>query len=240
MMVAQLSGDVTMGSPYHPRVKICCIQSIEEADLAIRYGASAIGLVSDMPSGPGPIPETSIAEIASAVPPGVATFLLTCREDAGAIIDQQRECRANTIQIVDRLRSGSYDDIRAALPGVSLVQVIHVRGPEALEEAAEAAARGASGLLLDSGNPSLPKRELGGTGRTHDWLLSERIVAESPLPVFLAGGLTAGNVYAAIERVRPYGVDVCSGVRTEGRLDEGKLAAFVGAVAEAGRRLPCR
>ncbi|MBC7264836.1 MAG: phosphoribosylanthranilate isomerase [Chloroflexi bacterium] len=208
-----------------PRVKICCIASISEAWTAIRYGASAVGLVSEMPSGPGPIDEALIAEIARQLPPAIGSFLLTSRQDAAEIIAQQKRCGVNTIQLCDRLVSGSYADLRAAMPGVALVQVIHVTGWEALDEA-RAVAPHVNGILLDSGRPSLPVKELGGTGRTHDWAISRRIREEVDVPVFLAGGLRPDNVAEAIRQVRPYGVDVCTGVRTNGVLDEGKLAAF--------------
>jgi phosphoribosylanthranilate isomerase len=208
-----------------PRVKICCISSVEEARLAIRYGAAAIGLVSEMPSGPGVIPDSLIAEIAASVPPAVATFLLTCRQDAAAIVEQQRRCRTNTIQICDRLERGSYTDMREALPGIALVQVIHVCGAEALAEALAIAPQ-VDAILLDSGNQSLAVKELGGTGRAHDWAISARIREEVGAPLFLAGGLRAENVREAIERIRPFGIDVCSGVRTDGKLDERKLDAL--------------
>jgi phosphoribosylanthranilate isomerase len=208
-----------------PRVKICCISSVEEAWLAIRYGASALGLVSEMPSGPGVIPESLIAEIAAVVPPGVATFLLTCKQDVSSIIAQQRRCGVNTIQICDRLEEGSYDEMRAAMPGISLVQVIHVGGEESIEEAMFVREH-VDAVLLDSGNQSLAVKELGGTGRAHDWSISARIRQRLDVPVFLAGGLKAENVREAVEQVRPFGVDLCSGVRTNGKLDEEKLAAF--------------
>jgi phosphoribosylanthranilate isomerase len=208
-----------------PRVKICCIASIAEAWLAIDHGASAVGLVSAMPSGPGPIAEELIAEIAATIPPGVSSFLLTCQQDVAAIVDQQRRLRVNTIQICDRLPAGSYARLREELPGVSLVQVVHVTGPEAVDEAI-ALAPEVDAILLDSGNQSLPIKELGGTGRTHDWSLSRTIREEIDAPLFLAGGLRPENVVAAIEEVRPFGIDVCSGLRTEGRLDPQKLAAF--------------
>ena len=208
-----------------PRVKICCMASVEEMWLAIEHGASAVGLVSAMPSGPGPIPEELIAEIAAKVPPGVSSFLLTCQESAEAIIDQQRRLRVNTIQICDRLPVGSYRRLRQALPGVSLVQVIHVTGPEAVDEAV-AIAPEVDAILLDSGNQSLPIKELGGTGRTHDWRLSRAIREAIDVPLFLAGGLKPENVAEAILAVRPFGIDVCSGLRTEGRLDPQKLEAF--------------
>jgi phosphoribosylanthranilate isomerase len=212
------------------RVKICCIRSVDEARLAIRRGAAAIGLVSAMPSGPGVIDEALIAEIAAAVPPAVRTFLLTSRVDAEAIIDQHERCRPTTLQLCDRLPVGELARLRAALPGVALVPVIHVTGDASREEAREVVPF-ADLLLLDSGNPALVVKELGGTGRVHDWSVSARIVAESRVPVFLAGGLSPDNVGAAIRAVRPYGVDLCSSVRTADALDEGKLARFMQAVA---------
>jgi phosphoribosylanthranilate isomerase len=193
--------------------------------MAIESGASAVGLVSAMPSGPGPIPEELIAEIARVVPPGVASFLLTCKQDVESIIDQQRRSGVNTIQICDRLVDGSYVDLRRALPGVSLVQVIHVTGPESVDEAQMIAPQ-VNAILLDSGNQSLQIKELGGTGRTHDWTLSRRIRETIDVPLFLAGGLTPENVAEAIRTVEPFGVDVCSGLRTEGKLDGNKLRAF--------------
>ena len=197
--------------------------------MAIEHGASAIGLVSAMPSGPGPIPEDLIAEIAATIPPGVSSFLLTCRQDVDAIVDQQRRLRVNTIQICDRLPPRSYARLREALPGVSLVQVVHVTGPESVEEAI-AIAPEVDAILLDSGNQSLPIKELGGTGRTHDWNLSRAIREAIEAPLFLAGGLKPENVAEAIRAVQPYGIDVCSGLRTEGKLDPQKLAAFFEAV----------
>ena len=209
-----------------PRVKICCIAGIEEAWMAIDAGANAIGLVSAMPSGPGPIPEELIAEIAATVPPGVSSFLLTCLQDAESIIDQQRRLRVNTIQICDRLSEHAHRKLRDALPGVSLVQVVHVTGPESVDEAI-AVAPHVDAVLLDSGNQSLAIKELGGTGRTHDWNLSRRIREAIEVPMFLAGGLNPANVAQAIREVQPFGIDVCSGLRTNGALDQQKLTAFI-------------
>jgi phosphoribosylanthranilate isomerase len=208
-----------------PRVKICCIGSVEEAWMAIDAGASAVGLVSAMPSGPGPIPEDLIAEIAATIPPGVSSFLLTCLQNAASIVEQQRRLRVNTIQICDRLTQGSYQDLRQALPGVALVQVVHVTGPEAVDEAI-AVAPMVDAILLDSGNQSLAIKELGGTGRTHDWTLSRKIREAIEVPLFLAGGLNPSNVAAAIREVQPFGIDVCSGLRTNGRLNRDRLEAF--------------
>src|SRR5215813_9483169 len=146
-----------------PRVKICCISSAEEASLAVRYGASALGLVSAMPSGPGVIPDNLIAEIAATVPLDEARLVAT--------------------------------------------QV--------------------SAILLDSGNQSLTVKELGGTGRVHDWTVSRAIRAAIDIPLYLAGGLNASNVAEAVHAVGPFALDICSGVRTDGWLDEEKLGAFM-------------
>lgn len=214
------------------RLKVCCIADVEEAQTAIRLGADALGLVSAMPSGPGVIAEELIAEVAAAVPPPVATFLLTSLQDADAIIEQQRRCRTNTLQLCDRLSEGAHDRLRAALPGVALVQVVHVEGEASVKEAL-AAAPHVDALLLDSGRPDAATKELGGTGRTHDWAHSRAIRDCAGVPVFLAGGLRVHNVGAAVRHVEPFGVDLCSGVRTDGRLDEAKLRAFVEALHAA-------
>ena len=211
------------------RVKICCIASVNEARMAIDHGADAIGLVSAMPSGPGPIAEELIAEIARSVPASIGTFLLTCKQDVSSIIAQQQFVRVNTIQICDRLVEGSYDELRNALPGVKLVQVIHVTGNESVDEAI-AIAPFVDSILLDSGNQSLAVKELGGTGRVHDWRLSRRIRESIDVPLFLAGGLRPENVAQAIEEDRPFGVDVCSSLRPKGSLDRDLLALFFNAI----------
>jgi phosphoribosylanthranilate isomerase len=180
----------------HPRIKVCCIASVDEARLAIAHGASALGLVSAMPSGPGPIDEALIAEIAAHVPPPIATFLLTCATDAETILAQQRRCRTNTLQLVDAVPVDTLRRLRCELPGVALVQVIHVR----------------------------------------DWAVSRRIVETAGKPVFLAGGLKPENVAEAVAQVRPFGLDLCSGIRSDGRLDATKLERFVAAAGIASSR----
>jgi len=213
-----------------PRVKICCIRSAEEARLAIRSGAAALGLVSEMPSGPGVIPEERIAEIARQIPPPVASFLLTSLREPAAIIAQQQRLGATTLQLCDEVGPEAHRELRDALPGIGIVQVVHVMGPGALEEA-ERLAPAVDALLLDSGNPRLDVKQLGGTGRAHDWRISRRIREVVEVPVFLAGGLTPENAARAVDEVGPFGVDICSGVRTDGRLDPLKLARFFDAVA---------
>ena len=215
----------------NPRVKICCIASVEEMQMAVAYGASAVGLVSAMPSGPGPIPEEAIAEIAARIPPPVASFLLTSKQDAPSIVAQQKKCRTNTIQLCDEIGQRTYRELRESLPGVSLVQVIHVNGSESVREAV-AVSVFVDAILLDSGSPTAAVKVLGGTGRVHDWKMSKAIREAVDIPIFLAGGLRAENVSRAISEVAPFALDVCSGVRTEGKLDERKLSQFFRAVRE--------
>ncbi len=207
------------------KVKICCINSIAEAKMATSYGASAIGLVGRMPSGPGPIEDELIKSIAITIPPPIATFLLTCETSAEQIINHHQRTFTNTIQLVDELHEKEYALIKKALPAIKLVQVIHVIDEGSVEQAIKVS-ENVDAILLDSGNPKLTIKELGGTGRTHDWKLSRKIKESINIPLFLAGGLNAENVRQAIDVVNPYGVDVCSGVRTNGQLDENKLKAF--------------
>ncbi|MBS0507642.1 MAG: phosphoribosylanthranilate isomerase [Proteobacteria bacterium] len=215
-----------------PRVKICCISSVGEARLAVQMGASALGLVSHMPSGPGVIPDELIAEIARSVPPPVATFLLTSLREADAIVQQHAVCQTSTLQLVDSVAISEIQKLRRQLPSVKLVQVIHVMGDESFEEA-KAVAEFIDALLLDSGNPTLEVKELGGTGRVHDWEVSRKICQQIDCPVFLAGGIRAANVREAIQAVQPFGLDLCSSVRNDGKLSEERLGEFMRAVRSA-------
>ena len=219
--------------PVHPvRVKVCCIASREEARLAVAHGASALGLVGWMPSGPGVLEEPLIRDIADGVPPGVSRFLLSCAQDVATLAEQARRAGVDTLQVVDALHPDALLALRTALPGVRLVQVVHVRGPESVDEAL-ALAPLVDALLLDSGNPAAAVKELGGTGRVHDWALSRTIRERAPVPVWLAGGLTPRNVRDALAAVRPFGLDVCSGLREDGRLSERRLVDFMAAVRAA-------
>ena len=213
------------------KVKICCIASVDEAKMAIDAGANAIGLVARMPSGPGPIADELIAEIAKTIPTHIDSFLLTCEQSSAKIIDHIKRTGVSTVQIVDELNEGSYDEIRNELPQIKIVQVLHVTGEETIDEAMKLQAH-VDFFLLDSGNPKAEIKTLGGTGKVHDWKISQKLVKLVDTPVFLAGGLNFENVKQAIEMVQPYGVDVCSGVRTNGKLDGENLKKFFRAITE--------
>ena len=212
-----------------PRVKICCIANVAEAEMATAAGASLLGLVGAMPSGPGPISDDRIAEICAWAPPGIETVLLSSETTADGLVAHAARCRPSVLQIVDAPAPGAYVALRAAHPALKLIQVIHVEDAAAIDQA-KAVEGAVDAILLDSGRPSADVKELGGTGRTHDWAISARLVAEIAKPVFLAGGLSADNVAEAVRDVRPYGLDLCSKVRTDDRLDPVKLSAFMGAV----------
>jgi len=204
------------------KVKICCISSIEEAKLAIAHGAAAIGLVGRMPSGPGIITDELIQSIAKTVLPPIDSFLLTSETTAEAIIEHHNKVNTTTIQMVDALTDRQYHKIREAIPHVKLVQVIHVLDEKAVQEAIEIS-EWVDAILLDSGNPNLSTKVLGGTGKTHNWDLSKKIRENISIPTYLAGGINKDNIRMAIDHVQPYGIDLCSSVRTNGQLDERKL-----------------
>lgn len=208
-----------------PRIKICCISSIDEARTAIEFGASALGLVGKMPSGPGVIDDELIFKITQTVPPSIGTFLLTSETTANNIINHHKLTQTNTIQIVGALEAGTYKHLKQAMPSIKLVQVIHVIDEKSVDEAIEISEQ-VDAILLDSGNPNLQVKELGGTGRVHNWKLSRKIRDSIKIPIFLAGGLKPENVRQAIVEVLPFGIDLCSGVRTNGKLDKKKLELF--------------
>ena len=210
-------------------IKICCISSVDEAQMAVDAGAYALGLVGHMPSGPGIISDKLIAEIASSTPKDIETFLLTSETSVDKIIEHHSKVKTTTIQIVDALSQGNHLELKKALPNIKIVQVLHVLDKSSIDEALEIS-NYVDTILLDSGNPNLVTKELGGTGRIHNWEISKQIVQKVKVPVFLAGGLNTSNAFKAIDEVNPFGLDLCSGVRTNGKLDQLKLTSFFNAI----------
>jgi len=212
-----------------PFIKSCCISSLEEMHLAVSYGVDAIGLVGKMPSGPGPIEDDLIRSICKYTPPPVLPILLTSRSTGRDIVDHVIDTCVPAVQIVRQIDPGHYEFIRTRVPWLKCIQVIHVEDSASVKHALEYQSY-ADALLLDSGNSAPDSTILGGTGNRHDWSLSREIVEKSRLPVFLAGGLRADNIAEAIKTVRPFGVDLCSGLRDKHGLNEEKLSSFVTAV----------
>jgi len=188
------------------RIKICCIADAAEARLAARAGADMIGLVGPMPDGPGIVDHPTAARIAADTPPWTRAVLLTAAETADTIAADAAAAGVDTVQVVRHVDPA--ESARLAQTGLGVLQVIHVEGPEALD-LIPAYAEHADAFLLDSGRPS-SDGSLGGTGRVHDWRVSRAFVEASPLPVFLAGGLSPENAAAAVGSVRPFGLDICS------------------------------
>ncbi|MFO7587032.1 MAG: phosphoribosylanthranilate isomerase [Gemmatimonadota bacterium] len=212
------------------KVKVCCIASPDEARLALSYGVAAIGLVDETPSGQWRISLPEIATIVREVPSGIGTFLVTSARDVDRLEELHRVTGVNTLQLFDGLRSEDYGRLRARAPGLSLVQMIHIQDDSAVE-CAQAVSKHVDAVLLDSADPEPPFRWRSSGGRTHDWEISRLVADAVDVPVFLAGGLTPDNVGRAMRVVRPFAVDVCSGVRVDGRLERSLLVAFLEAVS---------
>ena len=214
------------------RIKICCLRDEGELEAAVEAGADAVGVVSAMPSGPGTIPDEEILRLVRAAPASVRTVLLTSRTDPEPVVEQVVWAGTTDVQLVRAVPPETHEALRSRLPGVRVLQVIHVEGPEAVERARAVATR-VDAILLDSGSPGAETPELGGTGRVHDWSVSRDLVQAVDVPVWLAGGLNPENVAQAVRQVRPYGVDVCSGLRPDGRLERVLLESFVAAARGA-------
>ncbi len=213
-----------------PKVKVCCISSLSEAQMAREAGADYLGLVSEMPSGPGVISLTEIKDIVAGLPSETKTILLTSKLTSDEIIAQHNTVKTWGIQLVDTLPPTELLKLKKARRTTALIQVIHVRDNSSLKEA-QAYQDNVDFLLLDSGNPEAKIKTLGGTGATHDWGISREICQGSELPVFLAGGLNPENISDAITHVKPSGVDLCSGVRSGGYLDKNKLQQFMNTIS---------
>lgn len=217
-------------------IKICCMASVDEARLAHAAGATAVGLVGEMPSGPGVIGVDAAASIVQALPSDIDTFFLTSQTRAGEIEQELKQCGANTVQIVRHIEPQEHERLCAALPQVRRVQVVRVEDESALS-LIERYGQVVDAFLLDSGRTRGAVPQFGGTGSVHDWSISQRFVEATHLPVFLAGGLSSNNIFDAIAAVRPAGVDVCSGVRTDGVLNPAKLQAFMSEIKRAAERV---
>lgn len=207
------------------RVKVCGIRRRQDVLLAASLGADAIGLlVGQRHRSEDFLDAEQARELVEACPPLVTPVLVTHLEEADPVVALARELRVTTIQMHSECSAGTLRKIRHALPGVRLIRALHVAGNEALEQLPELAGA-AHALIVDSVNAQ--EDRVGGTGLTHDWAMSRRIVAASPIPVILAGGLDGGNVARAIAIVRPYGVDANTRLRgADGFKDPARVVAF--------------
>lgn len=207
------------------RIKVCCISSIAEAQLAVAHGADALGLLGDMPSSPRAIDVDTAREIAKNTPPTVETFLLTASFSGTEIARQTEYCATTVVQVVQHIDASEYQRLIEMIPSVRRVQVIHVEDRTALDLIAMYEPY-VHAFILDGGRANAAVADLGGTGRVHDWGISSEFVRRSTKPVFLAGGLKPHNVREAVSTVAPFGLDVCSGVRRDHKLDAQLLDEF--------------
>ena len=200
--------------------------------MASEIGADWLGLVGPMPSGPGILTLEEARAIAAGCVGRARPILLTSELRASAILRDAAFVGVDAVQVVQHIEP----DEAAALASadITYVQVIHVEGPQALD-LIEHYAPHCDSFLLDSGKPS--RNTLGGTGNTHDWSVSAEFMRRAGKPVFLAGGLNPHNVAEAIQQVRPDGVDICSGLRRDGRLDPELLNAFMAEVKASAAKL---
>lgn len=209
-----------------PFVKVCGIRSREEADAALGCGATALGfLVGLTHRAADEIAEAEARAIVGRLPAGAEAVLVTHLLDPARVAELAASVGARTIQVHGDMALPDLRGLRALAPEARLLKAVHVTGEDAIGRALAWAAADADALVLDSRTAD----RLGGTGRTHDWSVSARIVAAvARLPVYLAGGLTPENVAEAVARVRPAGVDANSGVEdADGRKDERRMRAFV-------------
>lgn len=204
------------------RIKICGITREEDLDAAVEAGADAIGFVFYPPS-PRYLSNQRAAELARRVPPFVTRV--------GLFVDPAPETLAETLAAVplDLLQfQGDESPAACESTGRSYLKVARMRPGFDLIEFARTFAS-AQGLLLDA-----YVEGHGGAGQTFDWSL---VPSSLPLPIVVAGGLTAENVGSVIQRLRPWGVDVSSGVeKAKGIKDAARIAAFVAAVKQADAR----
>lgn len=213
-----------------PDVKVCCIKSAEEASMAIDYGAQALGLVGPMPSGPGILSLDTIRDISRTIPTHINSFYLTSKTEFDAIAVEYEWVQTSHIQLTDYTSENTRLALRKNFPDLQIVQVVHVSENTWMDDI-KSAENHTDLLLLDSGMPKAKKKQLGGTGQTHDWAISRKIVQKTSLPVYLAGGIHAGNVQEAVHTVKPFGIDLCSGLRSRDKLDPSKLKAFFDVLA---------
>ena len=213
-------------------IKICGMQSTAEVEIAMAAGATCVGFVGEGLTPPGCLSDEAVLEIVGAIEDRKSIVLLTPHSTVAAVVAQQRRVGAGALQLCRPFGREALLALRQSLPGVQLIQVVHMGDLGGLERARAVAGIAEVGLL-DAGSTDGDSQVFGGTGRVHDWHESAAIVAELDTPVWLAGGLSPSNVGEAIELVSPAGVDVCSGLRREGRLVESLAREFVMAVRAA-------
>ena len=215
------------------RVQIAGVSSVEEALAAADAGVDALGFTVRLPTGVHDgLTEAKARSIVAGLPPFVASVAITYVGAPREAVELCRYLGVTTLQLHGPFPTTEIPVLRVGLPHLKIIRAVHVTGPEAVAQA-RALARQVDALILDTYDPDTGRH--GATGKTHDWAISRQIVDEVPVPVILAGGLTPDNVAAAIAAVRPWGVDVHTGIeRPDGSRDLDRIRAFVRNTRAAG------
>jgi phosphoribosylanthranilate isomerase len=207
------------------KVKICGIRNKTEMAMALNAGADAVGFITEVPvNSPRNISLVEASILISKVPVFVTSVLVIMPENAEQAINMIQTARPAAVQIHNPLSLGELKKIKAM--GVKLIKTIPVpqnAQPETLIKQIGELSRTADAILLDTALEG----KIGGTGATHNWDTSSKVVLKIRLPVILAGGLNPENVGYAVKRVHPYAVDTASGVETGEKKDENKLKTFI-------------
>jgi phosphoribosylanthranilate isomerase len=208
------------------RIKICGVRTVEDAMKCVDSGADAVGML--LAPSPRRIPAEQARDIVESLPPFVTPVIVMMPSAAEEAIEAARAISPGALQLQGDEPPEMLVKIKRALPGVRLIKAVHVGGGDELVKA-RLYENVADAILLDTVSP-----ERGGSGQTHDWSVSKKVVASIKKPVVLAGGLTPYNVAGAIKAVRPYAVDVASGVEAEGRIkDMALINTFIRNAREA-------
>ncbi|MFB6296910.1 MAG: phosphoribosylanthranilate isomerase [Salinirussus sp.] len=208
------------------RAKICGLT--READLAAaaRAGADAVGVITGVPvDTPREVSATLAAELFDAVPPFVTGVVVTMPETVDEAVERVRATGASAVQVYPTLDSAGVTALRDRVD-------VDVFASVGVDDDVEGYARAADAVVLDTTDDA----DAGGTGRTHDWTRSRKLVRSLDTPVVLAGGLTPENVREAVETVGPAAVDTASGVERRGGVkDHDAVRAFVERARQATR-----
>ncbi|MHC1631247.1 MAG: phosphoribosylanthranilate isomerase [Methanotrichaceae archaeon] len=202
------------------RVKICGIRNESERDCVVSAGADAIGFVVEIPISRRSISKETARSLIEGLSPFVTSVIVTAPDSVEEAANLARATRADVIQVHDTLGLEDLKELQKRIPQkIVAATAVHPDAEENLQVLADVA----DAVLLDT----FKKGKLGGTGEVHDWNVSAGLVRDLNVPVILAGGLDSENVAQAVKRVRPYAVDVSSGVETDGKKDCQKVNTFV-------------
>jgi phosphoribosylanthranilate isomerase len=206
------------------RIKICGNRTLRDAEIAVRYGADAIGLIVGTKFfSEDEVSTSNASEIVAALPPFIVSVLVTHLQSGHEILDLYHAVLPTTIQLHNEVNLSVIEELRCKIPHVKLIKAIHIVDSTAIKQALMIS-NCVDSILLDSRTDG----RIGGTGVTHDWSVSQQIVLQTKVPVILAGGLTPSNVGLAIAKVKPFAVDVNSGVDApNGDKDPQKVLGFI-------------